>query len=254
MSRNRRVLVTGASKGLGLAAAKAFARAGDRVALVARSRERLASLCTELEGSERHLVLAADLLLVDELENVVSRVHSEWDGADVLVHCVGGSYGMRTPVPPREELLKLVDLNLGIAAALNHAFVPGMVDQGSGNIIHVGSKDAFEATPAIAYNVAKAALSGYVRALGNELVGKGIVVTGILPGAFFGDENAMFRFRKYKPAEYEEFKQSLPGGRMPQAEDLVPLLMLLASSEALPMAGSLICADGGQARSFFSHS
>ena len=68
----------------------------------------------------------------------------------------------------------------------------------------MGSIVSSEAEASVLYNSAKAALSGYVRSLGNELLEQGIIVSGILPGAFYGDDNAMFRYKYYKPDEYQE--------------------------------------------------
>ena len=82
---------------------------------------------------------------------------------------------------------------------INKYFVPTMQKQGYGNIIHVGSLVGSEAKGSVPYNTAKAALSGYVRTLGKELIKTGIIVAGIVPGAFIGDSNAMSRFRFYKP-------------------------------------------------------
>ena len=129
-----------------------------------------------------------------------------------------------------------------------------MKEQGSGNIIHVGSVVSSEARASVPYNTSKAALSGYVRSLGKELVEDGIIVAGILPGAFYGDDNAMFRYEYYKLEEYREFVKSLPQGRMPIADEYIPMLFLLSNQELKIMSGSLISMDGGQGQAYYNFS
>ena len=153
-----------------------------------------------------------------------------------------------------EEFTKCLKGNIGIASEINKHFVPGMKEQGYGNIIHVGSIVGSEAEASVPYNSAKAALSGYVRSMGNELLEQGIIVSGILPGAFYGDDNSMFRYEYYKPEEYQEFVKSLPQGRMPTANEYVPMLFLLSNPESKIMSGSLISMDGGQSKAYYNYS
>ena len=135
---------------------------------------------------------------------------------------------------------------------INNNLVPIMVEQGYGNIVHVGSIVSSEAKASVPYNTSKAALSGYVRSLGNKLIDQGIVVTGILPGAFYGDDNAMSRYEFYKPEEYKEFVKKLPQQRMPQVEEYVPMIFLLSAKDSKIMAGSLVTMDGGQGISYYN--
>ena len=82
----------------------------------------------------------------------------------------------------------------------------------------------------------------------------GIVVAGILPGAFYGDGNAMFRFQYYKPDEYEEYVSTLPQKRMPHADEYQSMLFLLAESKSMVMSGSLISMDCAQGLSYYNYS
>ena len=129
-----------------------------------------------------------------------------------------------------------------------------MKKQESGNIIHVGSIVSSEAIGSVPYNTSKAALSGYVRSLGNKLIHDGIIVTGILPGAFYGDDNAQARFEYYKPKEYLEFVKSLPQKRMPHVNELIPMIFLLSNTESKILSGSLISMDNGQGQSYYNYS
>ena len=251
---DKRILITGASKGLGKAAAIAFEKKGARLALAARSEEKLEELKNSFDDSERHLFFKLDLIDSDNIKKLTNDILNQWDGIDVILHCIGGSFGFNESLINWQDFSKSLKGNIGISSEINRLLIPSMKEQGSGNIIHVCSHVAFEARGSIPYNTAKAALSGYIRSLGNELAENGIIVSGILPGAFYGEDNAMFRYEYYKPEEYQEFVKSLPQQRMPTVDEYIPMLFLLSNPESKIMSGSLISMDGGQSQAFYNYS
>ena len=252
--QDKRILVTGGSKGLGKSAAIAFEKEGANVVLAARSENELSELMKSFSQPEKHLLYPTDLLESDNIEEMSTEIIRQWGGIDILLHCVGGSVGVNETLVNWNDFAKCLKANLGIASELNRLFVPTMKEQGVGNIVHVGSIVAVESRASVPYNTAKAALSGYVRSLGNELADHGIIVSGILPGAFYGDGNAMFRFQYYKPDEYEEYVDSLPQKRMPHADEYLSMLFLLSESKSMVMSGSLISMDCAQGLSYYSYS
>ncbi len=252
--KDKRVLITGASNGLGKAAANAFEKKGARLALAARSDSKLAVLKKSFDNPDKHLIFKFDLLESNNIKKLTNDVIKKWDGVDIILHCVGGSMGVNETLVDWEDFVKCLKGNIGIASEINRYLVPGMREQSFGSIIHVGSIVSSEARASVPYNAGKAALSGYVRSLGKELAEHGIIVSGILPGAFYGDDNAMFRYEYYKPEEYQEFVKSLPQGRMPIADEYVPMLFLLANPESKIMSGSLISMDGAQGQAYYNYS
>ena len=252
--KDKRILVTGGSKGLGKSAAIAFEKEGAKVALAARSEGDLSELIKSFSQPENHLLYPMDLLDSDNIEEMSIDIIRQWGGIDVLLHCVGGSSGVNETLVNWNDFSKCLKANLGIASELNRLFVPAMKEQGAGNIIHVGSIVAFESRASVPYNTAKAALSGYVRSLGKELADHGIIVAGILPGAFYGDGNAMFRFQYYKPDEYGKYVDSLPQKRMPHADEYLSMVFLLSESKSMVMSGSLISMDCAQGVSYYNYS
>ena len=253
--KNKRILITGASKGLGKAAAIAFENEDARLALAARSDDKLEELKNSFSDPGKHLVFNLDLLESSNIEKLSNGISKKWGNVDVILHCIGGSMGVNEPLADWEDFVKSLKGNIGIASDINKHFVPGMKEQGSGNIIHVGSVSSYEAVGgSVSYNMSKASISGYVRSLGKELAEYSIIVSGILPGAFYGDDNAMFRYEYYKPEEYQEFVKILPQGRMPNAEEFVPMLFLLSNPESKIMSGALISMDGGQGQGYFNYS
>ena len=252
--KDKRVLITGASKGLGKAAAIAFEQEGARLALAARSDDKLETLNNSFGNPKNHLIFNLDLLDSKNIENLTTSIIEKWGGVDIILHCIGGSLGVNETLVDWENFVKCLKGNIGIASEINRYLVPGMKEQSSGSIIHVGSIVSFEAVASVPYGTSKAALSGYVRSLGKDLAEHSIIVAGILPGAFYGDDNAMFRYEYYKPEEYQEFEKSLPQGRMPIADEYVPMLFLLANPDSKIMSGSLITMDGAQGKAYYNYS
>ena len=252
--KDKRVLITGASKGLGKAAAIAFEQEGARLALAARSDDKLDALKSTFDKQDKHLVFNLDLLDPGNIKKLTNIISEQWGGLDIILHCIGGSLGVNDSLVKWKDYTKCLKGNIGIASEINRYLVPGMKEQGFGNIIHVGSIVSYEARGSVPYNASKATLSGYVRSLGKELADHGIVVSGILPGSFYGDDNAMFRFEYYKPDEYREFVKSLPQGRMPIVDEYLPMLFLLSNPESTIMSGSLISMDGAQGQAYYNYS
>ena len=90
--------------------------------------------------------------------------------------------------------------------------------------------------------------------MGKEFAEHSIIVSGILPGAFYGDDNAMFWYEYYKPEEYQEFLKILPQGRMQTAEEYVSMLFLISNPESKIMSGALISMDGAHGQAYYNYS
>ena len=105
-----------------------------------------------------------------------------------------------------------------------------------------------EANASVPYVTSKASVSAYVRVMGNYLANYGITMSGILPGAFYGDQNAMARFKYYKPEEYKKFLKLLPQSKMPLAKDYIKIIKLLSSHQSRIFSGSMIYLDQGQSK------
>ena len=130
--KGKRVLITGASKGLGKAAAMAFEKEGAKLALVARSDEKLKVLNKSFEKSENHQIFNMDLLESKNIETISSSIKQKWGGLDIILHCVGGSLGVNDTLVSWEDLSRCLNGNIGIAAEINCHFVPLMKEQGFG--------------------------------------------------------------------------------------------------------------------------
>jgi 3-oxoacyl-[acyl-carrier protein] reductase len=248
---DKRILVTGASKGLGWVVAQEFARRGARLVVCGRNEEKLCELKDSFSSPDNHETFAGDLLEINNIDRLEETCRKLSGNFDILIHVAGGGYGFRDPLLNWEQFDKLLKVNVSCAVEINRRFIPEMIKNGCGRVIHVGSIAGQEATGSVGYNTVKAGLSGYVRSLGRELAGSGVVVTGILPGAFYAPGNSWERLEKNKPEVVKEFiKEKLPRGKIAEAEEILPLILLLAGDAASMMAGSCVPIDAGEGKSY----
>jgi NADP-dependent 3-hydroxy acid dehydrogenase YdfG len=173
-----RVLVTGASRGIGAAIARAFAARGATLGLVARGRDALEELARELPG-EGHAILTADVSDADE----VAAALAEFGDVDVLVANAGLTHYRPFAEQPLDEVRQMNDVNwLGTLHTVRAA-LPRMIERRSGHIVVVSSGGGVRGFPhAAVYNGTKAAQRGFAEALRHELAGTGVSVTTVYPG------------------------------------------------------------------------
>jgi short-subunit dehydrogenase len=175
----KRVLITGASKGIGKALAGAFAGAGATVALAARSEEPLRKLAAELGGTAH----PTDLLDPAQAATLVQRVEDEAGPVDVLVNNAGiGATGALWDFAP-EEIERTVRLNLSVPLELCRQAIPRMLRRGGGHLVNIASLAAVASVPGMThYAGTKAGLAHASSALRLELKGLPIGVTTVLVG------------------------------------------------------------------------
>jgi short-subunit dehydrogenase len=172
------VLVTGASRGIGEAIARAFAKRGATLGLLARKREPLDDLAAQLEG-EGHVPLVADVTDPDSVAEAVN----EFGHVDVVVANAGITHYRPFAQLPLDEARHMNDVNwLGTIYTVWTA-LPGMIERGRGHIVVVSSGGGVRGFPSAAvYNGTKAAQRGFAEALRHELAGTGVSVTTVYPG------------------------------------------------------------------------
>jgi short-subunit dehydrogenase len=182
----RVVIVTGASSGIGEAAARGFAAAGDRVVLTARRAERLQQLAADLPGS---LPVPADLTRSEDIRRVIAETLHTFGQIDVLVNNAGrGVYDWLERLE-EEDIRQEIALNLLAPILLTRSVLPMMQGQGRGVIINVGSAAGRIGAPTLSiYNTTKFGLDGFSEALRREVGPQGIRVCMIYPGGVAGTE------------------------------------------------------------------
>ena len=145
--------------------------------------------------------------------------------------------------------MKVMHVNLFSIFEINRNLLPKLNKNEQSTIFHVGSIASYEALGSLSYNVAKVGLVAYVRSLARELSGSKIIVNGIAPGAFECEGNAMYRLKNKNIAAYNEFiEQKIPTRKMPNASDLLPLILLLIGKNNYIYNGNVVSCENGEGR------
>lgn len=174
-----RVVVTGASSGIGAEAAREFARRGDSVVLAARRLERLERLASEL--GPRALPVRCDVSDAGDVAALRERAESAGP-VDVLVNNAGFAAHRTVAESPMSEIEEQVSVNFLGAVRCTKEFLPGMLGRGSGHVVNVASAAASMGLPGIAaYCASKSAMLGFSEGLRHELHGTGVGVTVVSP-------------------------------------------------------------------------
>jgi 3-oxoacyl-[acyl-carrier protein] reductase len=246
----RSALITGASRGIGRACARALAAEGVRLHLCARGAADLAALLGELAADAGHQSYALDLEAADGPARLIDALAGKTP--DIVVHNLGGTLGVNDPLAPVEAWRRVWRLNCEIAMELDAGLIPAMVERQYGRIVVLSSLAAFEHQGAIAYSVVKAALTAYVRGLGRTYAADGVVISAVVPGAVMSEGGHWEEVAKRDPAYFKQYiRERLPRGSFGTAEEVAAAVTFLCSQNAAPFAGSIVPLDGGQGRSFF---
>jgi NAD(P)-dependent dehydrogenase (short-subunit alcohol dehydrogenase family) len=241
----RAVLVTGGSRGIGAAAARAFARSGDRVAVHYGSRRDAAEeVVAGLDGSG-HVVVGADLADPDAVRAMVDEAAAGLGGLDVLVN----NAGIYEPHPItstsydewRAAWERTLGVNLLGAVNATWCAVRHMTAAGGGRIVNVGSRGAYRGEPEhTAYGAAKAGLTSFGQSLARELGPHGIAVMTVAPGFVETDMTV----EHLAGESGEAIRAQSPLNRVATADEVAAAVHFLASPEAEMSSGTVLDVNG----------
>lgn len=239
------VLVTGSSRGIGAATARAFAQKGARVALhYHRSRSKGEEVLNELAG-EGHLLLQADIADPQAVANLFEQIHQAFDRLDIVVN----NAGIFDPHPIdevdytswQESWQKTLNTNLIGAGNVCYWAAQRMIEQNEGRIINVTSRGAFRGEPEFpAYGASKAGLNALSQSLAKKLGKYNIGVYAVAPGFVATDMAQGTLDGPHGP----KIKGESPLGRVALPEEVAHAILFYASEKALFMTGGIIDVNG----------
>jgi len=234
---NKTALITGATRGIGTALARGFAREGAYVLLHGRDQESGSALAQELGGK----FFPADLARPDQVDELAASIGREVSCLDILVN----NAGVEMVMPFASFDFHLLDImwqvNLRAPAQLIHALLPKLQVAGSASVINVTS--IHQTIPCAhngGYAMTKAALGMLTQTLSIELAPLGIRVNNFAPGAVETDMNREIIERMRK-----DFAEWIPAGRVAHTDEMIGPAVFLASDESAYVNGATLVADGG---------
>lgn len=184
--KNKIVVITGASSGIGAACAQIFAQAGAKLILVARRQERLQELADELskEFSCQSHLLALDVRDRASVESAFSSLPDAWSDVDILINNAGLSRGLnKLHEGSIQDWEEMIDTNIKGLLYCTRFLVPGMVDRGKGHVVNLGSIAGHQTYPGgNVYCASKAAVKSISEGLKQDLLGTPVRVTSVDPG------------------------------------------------------------------------
>ena len=249
-------IVTGSSKGLGLATARALVEEGCRVTICARGDAALATAREELEalaganGRGRVLAVQADVSAAEGVETVVDRTVTTFGGLDILVNNVGVAKGAGIVDTSDAEWQAAFDQTLFPAVRASRLAVPLMRKRGGGAIVMIASIWGRESGGRMTYNAVKAAEISLAKAMAQQLAKDNIRVNSVAPGSIRFPGGSWDRRVQDEPEAMAAFvRNELPFGRFGRPEEVGAVVAFLVSAKAGWISGASVTVDGCQSRS-----
>ena len=247
-------IITGGSRGLGLASATALAAEGCRVAVCARGEAALmdaAATLREVAGADdRVLPIVADVSTAAGVEDVVRQTVETFGRLDILVNNVGLAQGTTIVDTSDEVWQQAFDQTLFPAIRMSRLAVPHMRRQGAGAIVMIASIWGRESGGRMTYNAVKAAEISLAKSMAQQLARENIRVNSVAPGSISFPGGSWHKRQQADPAGMADFvMRELPFGRFGRADEVGNVVAFLCSPVASWISGASVPVDGCQGKS-----
>lgn len=257
--KNRKAIISGANRGIGLTIALAFAAEGVQLALLGRNQQGLADAAKEVRtrySDAKVVTVVVDLEQPPTIKPAVESAVSQLGGVDILVNCAGGAYrGRLAEIPDEmwERYFKVKPLGL---LRMTRATLPHLKQSNQGRVINIsGTRGREPEAHSMMSGPINFGTLSVTKAMANEFGPFGITVNAIAPGStatrrFTELVEITARERGLSLEKAEQFLlQEVPLGKVIQPEDIADLAVFLASARARLISGTAINVDGGRTRS-----
>lgn len=244
-------MVTGASKGLGRAMAKALGEEGVKLSVCARGEEALKDAAAEFQklGFDTFAV-AADVTAAGDMERWVSETVKRFGGVDILINNAGAARTGALNELSEEAWRSAFELNFFSAVRLSRLVADSMQARGGGAIINISSIYGRESGGPLTYNSSKAAMISFTKMLAREMAPRNVRINSIAPGSILYPGGGWERIFKENPAFERDFiSHEFPAGRLGRPEEVAYAVVMMASARASWINGACLPVDGAQGRS-----
>jgi 3-oxoacyl-[acyl-carrier protein] reductase len=251
---NKIAIITGSSRGLGLASATALAAEGCRVVLCGRTASTLADAVRQVaavSSPDSVHAVQADLATAAGVQTLIEGAVTRFGGIDVLVNNVGLGRGGSLLETSDETWQEAFDQTVLPAVRASRLAVPHMRARGGGAIVIIASIFGREAGGRMTYNAVKAAEISLAKSLAQQLAPVNIRVNSVSPGSILFEGGSWWKRQQEQPDVIADFvTRELPFGRFGTAEEVGNVVTFLASPRASWISGTSVVVDGCQSRSF----
>ena len=251
--KNKVALVTGGASGIGRAVVHELAENGCKVFFTSRKTASNSKFDKSKNYEFQPQLLAINAasdngpkMLFEELINAGLTV-------DILVNNIGDTLGILDPFCSLEDWRRIYRLNLECHVEINNLFLPKMIENRWGRVVHISANASLENSGPVPYCAIKAAYTAYTRSMARVLAKTGVVMSAVLPGVVVTEEGHWQNILKTDPDHADKYlKERTPIERFGTTEEISPFVALLCSEKASFAVGSIHAIDGGQARHYYS--
>lgn len=244
--KNKKVLIVGASKGIGKGIVNGFAKENTNLVMVARTEELLEKVQQEAleNGAESCNYIVEDIMACDT-KVFAKKLLDQYGDFDIVIHNVGGSLVSRDHLAGADEWEYALKFNALASIDMNSVLIPPMVERGYGRVIHISSISAVMLRGNPLYASAKAFLNAYVTTVGRQLAPTGVLLCSIMPGAVAFPGSYWDKFVKEGHPRVEDFlRHHQAVNRFGTPEEIANAVVFMASDKSSFMQAANIPVDG----------
>lgn len=248
---NKKVLITGATSGLGLMLTKFFDENNFDIVATGRNKKKLNEMKKKISITNKKNCYAFDLNNKKNLIKLCNIIKKQKKNFDVVVHCLGGGFGKHNPLISQKDLNFLFNINVSVGVEINNFLISKKKYNKGLKLIHVASVAAIEATASVGYSMVKTSLIAYTKSLAKALINKNVFVHCLLPGAFEYENNAFERLKIKNKKIYDNFiNKKLPRKKITRGDEFRGLFNFIISNDSNLLTGSSILADYAETSSY----
>ncbi len=247
--KNKNILVVGSSTGLGFAIGKKYLELNANVIFTGYKNLNFLKVLKKKYQKKMDFFIG-DLALESEIVNLCNLVKKKYKKIDIIVHTLGGGFGLTKDLISYKDLIYLYKINIAAGVEINRLLFQKLNKKYS-YIVHVGSTASVQGIGSVGYNTVKTALRAYVKSFASRVVKNGVIVSSIMPGAFIAPNNHFEKMKKNNPKYFKDFQDNkIKISKISSYRDILPLVFLLTNDDGKMLAGSNVLIDACETNAY----